>query len=117
MATVFWDRNGVLMMEFIQQGTTISSQVLLYCEKLKNCVGPANRNTRSGMLTFIVVLFHDNARPHTATRTGALLEHFNWELFVNPPYNPDLAPSYYRLFTYLKNWLRPQRFNNNEESM
>jgi hypothetical protein len=33
MATVFWDRKGVLMVEFMQQGTTITSEV--YCESLK----------------------------------------------------------------------------------
>jgi hypothetical protein len=33
MATVFWDRKGVLMVEFRQQGTTITSEV--YCETLK----------------------------------------------------------------------------------
>jgi histone-lysine N-methyltransferase SETMAR len=42
---------------------------------------------------------------------------FNWELFDHPPYSPDLAPNDYHLFTDLKNWLRSQRFNNNEELM
>jgi hypothetical protein len=27
LATVFWDRKGVLMVEFMQQGTTIMSEV------------------------------------------------------------------------------------------
>jgi transposase len=53
----------------------------------------------------------------TNPRTRAVLEHFNWELFDHPPYRPDLAPSEYHLFTYLKNWLRSQRFINNEELM
>jgi hypothetical protein len=44
-----------------------------------------------------------------------LLEHFTWELFDHPTYNPDLAPSDHHLFTYLKNWLGLQRFSNNEE--
>jgi hypothetical protein len=44
-------------------------------------------------------------RPRTAARTGALLQHFNWELFDNHPYSLDLASSDYRLFTYLKNWM------------
>jgi transposase len=63
------------------------------------------------------VLLHDNAHPHTstATRTRALLEHFNWDLFDHPPYSSDLAPSDYHLFTYLKNWLRSHHSNNNEE--
>jgi transposase len=63
------------------------------------------------------IVLHDNARPHTAARTRALLEHFNWELFDHPPYSPDLAPSDYHLFTYVKSWLRSQRFNNIDESM
>jgi hypothetical protein len=37
MVTVFWDRKVVLMVEFMQQGTTRISEV--YCKKLKNCVG------------------------------------------------------------------------------
>jgi histone-lysine N-methyltransferase SETMAR len=49
--------------------------------------------------------------------TTALLEHFNFELFDHPPYSPDLAPGNFHLFTYLKNWLRSQRFNNNQELM
>jgi hypothetical protein len=42
------------------------------------------------------------------------LKHFNWALFVHPPYSPDLALSDCYLFTYLKNWLISQFFNNNE---
>jgi hypothetical protein len=113
MATVFWDRKGVLQVKFIQQGTTIVSQ--LYCETLKK-LHKAFQNERRGMLITDIVLLHDNARPHTSTaaRTRVLLEHFNWELFVNLPYSFDLAPSDYHPFTYLKNWLGSQRFNSNE---
>jgi hypothetical protein len=38
MATVFWDRKGVLMVEFMQQGTTMSQR---YC--MRN-----TKNTASG---------------------------------------------------------------------
>jgi hypothetical protein len=60
MATVFWDRKGVLMVEFMQQGTTITSEV--YPEMLKK-IRRAIQNKRH------VVLFHDNARLHTAACT------------------------------------------------
>jgi hypothetical protein len=70
------------------------------------------------MLISGIVFLHNNARPHTsiAALTGVLLHHFYWELFDHPPYCPDLVPSNYHLFTrtYMKNWLRSQRFNNNE---
>jgi transposase len=65
------------------------------------------------------VVLQDNARPHTSTaaRNRPLLEHLNWELFGRPPYSPDLAPSDYHLFSYLKNWVGSQRFNSNEGLM
>jgi hypothetical protein len=67
MATAFWDKKGVLMGDFMQQGTTIASEV--YCELLKNCIGCAIHNKRHGMLTYSVVLLHENARLHTAAHT------------------------------------------------
>jgi hypothetical protein len=36
--TVFWDRKGVMMVEFIQQGATVTSEV--FCKTPKNCVEP-----------------------------------------------------------------------------
>jgi hypothetical protein len=38
MVTVFWDMRGVLMVEFMQQGTTVTSE--MDCETQKNCIGP-----------------------------------------------------------------------------
>jgi hypothetical protein len=69
------------------------------------------------MLTYSVLalLLHDNARARTPTRTTALLEHFNWELPDHRACSPDLAPSDYRLFTYLKLCLGSQSINNNEK--
>jgi histone-lysine N-methyltransferase SETMAR len=80
------------MVELMQQGTTITSEV--YCKTLKK-LHRAIQNKRCGMPTSGVVLLHGNARPHTAACTRALLKHFNWELSDHPPYSPDLAPSDY----------------------
>jgi hypothetical protein len=63
------------------------------------------------------VLLQDNARPHTADRTNALIKFFNWEIFDHPSYSPDLAPSDYRLFTKVKVGLGTQRFHTNENLM
>jgi transposase len=46
-----------------------------------------------------------------------LLEPFNRGLLYQPPYSPDLTPSEYGLFTYVKDWLGSQGFSNNEELM
>jgi transposase len=66
------------------------------------------------MLTSGLVLLYDNARPHTAARTQAPLEHFNWKLSDNPPYSPEFTPSSCYLLTYMKNWLGSQHFSDNE---
>jgi histone-lysine N-methyltransferase SETMAR len=112
MATVFWDRKGILSTEFMAPGTTITSEV--YCETL-NKLQRLIQNKRRGMLTKGVILLHDNARPHTLTK--ALLRQFNWEILEHPPYSPDLAPSDYHLLTKMKVWLANQCFKTNEELM
>jgi hypothetical protein len=66
-ATVFWDRKGVLLSEFMEPGTTITSET--YCETLKK-LHRAIENKRRGMLMSGVVLLHDNACPQ------ALLQKF-----------------------------------------
>jgi histone-lysine N-methyltransferase SETMAR len=106
------NRKEVLIVEFMLEGTTITSEV--YCETVKK-LRRTIQNKRRGTLTSGVLLLHDNSR--RSARTRSLLKHFNWELFDHPPYSPDLAQSDYHLFTYQKNWLRSQRFNNNEELM
>jgi hypothetical protein len=77
----------------------------------------AIQNKRRKTLTSSVVLFHNTVHPHTAAHTQGLLEHINWELSDHPPYRPDLAPSDYHLYAYLKIWLGSHQFNNNEELM
>jgi hypothetical protein len=57
MSAVFWDRREVLVVEFMQHGTTITSEV--YCETLKK-LRRAIHNKRRGMPTYDVVL-HDCA--------------------------------------------------------
>jgi hypothetical protein len=47
MVTIFWDRKGVLMVEIMQQETTIMSEV--NCETLKKLCR-AIQNKRHGML-------------------------------------------------------------------
>jgi hypothetical protein len=87
MATVFWARKGVLMVEFMQQGTTITSEV--YCKMLKE-LHRAIQNKRCGMLTYGVVLLYDNAYSRSHSSTAG-----SFQLGV----------------------VRAQRFNNDEELM
>ena len=112
MCTVFWDRQGVLLVEFLPQGTTINSAV--YCEMLKK-LRHAIQNKRHGMLSATILLLHDNARPHFAAQTQSRPHHF---IYVGtngpppPPYSPDMVPSDYHLFLHLKKFLGCKQFDN-----
>ena len=102
MATVFWDRKGILLIDFLECGLTINADA--YCETVRK-LRRAIQNKRRGMLSSGIVLLHDNARPHTAARTAQLLQQFRCEVFDHPPYSPDLAASDYHVFMHLKKWL------------
>jgi histone-lysine N-methyltransferase SETMAR len=110
MATVSWDRKGMLVVELMQQGIR---NILRNTERLRRAI----QNKRCEMLTSNVVLLQQNSCPHTAAGNRERLEHFNWELFDHPPYSPVVALSNYHPFTYPKYWLQSQCFNNNEELM
>ncbi|GBO03117.1 Mariner Mos1 transposase [Araneus ventricosus] len=112
MVAVFWDAQGILLIEFMTRGTTINSEV--YCRTLKK-LKRAIQNKSRGRLSSGVVLLHDNARPHTALRTGEFLLKFKWDVFQHPSYSLDLAPSDFHLFTAMKKWLGGQHFVDDEE--
>ncbi|UYV68539.1 hypothetical protein LAZ67_6000079 [Cordylochernes scorpioides] len=93
IATVFWDRNGPLLCDFMRRGTTINSD-------------------RRETLTKGVRFHHDNARPHTAHQTTALIEEFEWKLVSHPPH---VAPSDFHLFPELKKNLGGTQFQDDDE--
>ena len=69
------------------------------------------------MLTATILLLHDNARPHSAAQTQDLITSFKWEQMDHPPYSPDLAPSDYRHFLHLKNFLSGKRFDDDDDDL
>lgn len=112
MCTVFWDRQGVLLVDFLPRGDTIKAQT--YCETLTR-LRRAIQNKRRSKLSKGIVLLHDNARPHVAHRTRDLITSYGWEQLDHPPYSPDLAPSDYHLFLHLKKHLGGQRYDGDDD--
>ena len=79
MASVFWDRQGVLLVDFMPCNTTINADA--YCATLR-CLRQAIQNRRRGKLSYDIVLIHDNACPHTARQTQSLLhDAFHWDIW------------------------------------
>jgi len=102
MASVFWDRKGILLVDFMPPGATINAAA--YCDTMTR-LRRAIQNQRGGMLSRDLCLLHDNARPHSAHVTTALLERFEWYILDHPPYSPNLALSDFHLFLHLKKHL------------
>lgn len=109
MITVFWDIQGVLLLDFLPKGETINSA--RYQETLKKLKCSIRRKRPSLQE---VILHHDNARPHTAQATTAAIAVKGWSVLPHPAYSPDLAPSDFHLFGPLKDYLRGQKFNDDE---
>ena len=53
---------------------------------------------------------HDNARPHTSSKTMEHIVKFGWTVVLHPSYSPDLTPSDFNLFGPMKDGLRGQHF-------
>ena len=109
MATVLWDSQGVILVDFLLEGETISSEV--YIEtfgKLKAKI----RRVRPNLDMANVLFQHDNARPHTSIRTMEAITSFGWTVIPHPPYSPDLAPSDCHLFGPKKEGLRDNWYRN-----
>jgi len=110
MITVFWDCDGIILIDYLPAGNTIHAE---YFSNLLN--GPLRKalaKERPGKLHARPLLQMDNARPHTARQTMAAVADLKWELLPHPAYSPDLAPSDYHLFGKLKEPLRGTHYES-----
>ena len=60
-------------------------------------------------------LLHDNAWRHCAAQTQDLITSFKWEQTDHPPYSPDLGPTDFHLFLYLKKSLGGKGFDDDDD--
>jgi len=73
MASVFWDRKGILLVDFMTRGSTVNAAA---CSDTLTRLRRTIQNKSRGMLLRGVRLLHNNARPHSVHVTTALLEKF-----------------------------------------
>jgi histone-lysine N-methyltransferase SETMAR len=112
MASVFWDCDGLLLIDYLPKGETINKE---YYANLMPQLRDAIVQKRRGKITPGVLLLHDNARPHTADFAQRAIRRCGFTQIEHPPYSPDLAPSDFFLFPNLKKSLRGRRFADDNE--
>ena len=114
MATVFWDSHGVILIDYLQKGKTITGAYYTsLLDKLKAELAEERPHFQKKE-----ILFHqDNALSHTSAVAMARINELQFELLDYPPHSPDLAPSDFFSFPHLKIALGGQRFSSNEEAI
>ncbi len=116
MLTVFFDKQGVVLSEFLAPGTTVDTdQYLEVLQRLRENIRRKRPNLwgnvrRGEPCPFL--LHQDNASSHTSSRTLAYFGENSIDLLAHPPNSLNLAPCDYFLFPKLKSALRGVRHAN-----
>jgi len=112
MATDFWDSQGVIYIDYLEKGKTVT---WLYYAELLGRFDAELQKIRPHLVKNKVLFHHDNAPAHTSALAKAKLVELGYELLPHPPYSPDLAPCDLFLFPNLKKLLAGQKFASNKE--
>ena len=111
MASVFWDSQGVLMIDYLQRGSTITGAYYAHLlRRLKEQI----KLQRRGKLRKGVLLLQDNAPAHRSQVAVAAATDCGFEILPHPAYSPDLAQSDFYLFPKLKSAIRGKQFDSDD---
>jgi histone-lysine N-methyltransferase SETMAR len=114
MMIVFWDKDGVLLTDYLPRGITINGPYYAsMIERLRSAI----LEKRRGKVSRGVLLLHDNASVHKSKVVQAVIRQSAFIELNHPAYSPDIAPSDYHLFSNLKKFLRGKNFNSDDEAI
>ncbi len=114
MMVIFWDKDGVLLTEYLQRGTTINGPYYAsIIERLRSVI----LEKRRGKVNLGVLFLHDNASVHKSNIVQAAIRQAGFVELNHPAHSPDIAASYYHLFSNLKKFLRGRNFSGDSEAI
>lgn len=105
MCTVFWDRKGVILLDFLEPGQTINSNHYTATQTKLNVQTP---RVRPEKISFFWEL--NNSKPHTSLNMVEHIASLRWTALKHPLYSPDLMLS--DLFGLMKDGLHEQKFRS-----
>ena len=113
MVTIFWSPNGIQSLNVLPQGHSLNAQYFqenTLAELVQNKqVQEAKKQKQKYVIHF------DNASVHMAKSTIQFFKENNLEILAHPAYSPDLAPSDFYLFGYLKEKAKGKKFCDENE--
>jgi len=112
LASIFWDQDGILLIDYLPKGQSINTECYMsLLVQLKDILKAKCR----GKVTKGVLFLHDSALAYWAFATQKKLAYVGFQHLDHSPYSPDLAPSDYHLFPQLKNQLKGCHFSSDAE--
>ena len=113
MLTLFFDSQGIVHKEFVQQGCTVNAEY--YKGVLDRLISRIRRVRPALYRTRDFFLLHDNAPAHSAAKIRKFLTQTQVATLNHPPYSPDLSPPNYFLFPKVMLQLKGASFDTIEE--
>jgi histone-lysine N-methyltransferase SETMAR len=114
MASVFWDAESILFIDYLEKGKTITGE---YYSNLLTRIDEKIFEKRPVFQKKKIIIYQDNSPAHKSVLAMGKLRDLHYEFLEHPPYSPDLAPSDFYLFPKLKLFLAGQRFSSNQEAI
>jgi hypothetical protein len=109
MLTIAWNPHGFHVIDVLPKGEVFSAAY--YIRNILNPISALAAPNDSRRL----IVHADNSRCHTAKIVLSFMAEKNLKVAPHPPYSPDLAPSDFYLFGYLKEQLRGCRFETADQ--
>lgn len=113
MHLIFFDYQGIIYDHRLPKGQTVTGNY--YSTVLKRKLMVKLNEKRPKLIENGWILHHDNAPAHRSQICQQTIAEIGCELLAHPAYSPDLAPCDHSLFPDLKNYLRGQRFQSDDE--
>ncbi|KFD68814.1 hypothetical protein M514_19055 [Trichuris suis] len=86
LATIFWDAEGILLIDYMEDGGTITGK---YYANFLLQLREEIKEERRRKLSRKVLLLHDNAPAHRAKVALAAIQQCGFGQIDHPPYSPD----------------------------
>ena len=111
---IFWDKWGILLTEYLPDGTTISGPYYASIIKRLHCTIVEKRRDK---VSDGVLLLHDSASVHKCNIVQVANRKAGFVGLNNSVYSPDIALSDYYLLSSLKKFLRGKNFSCDDETI
>ena len=114
MMIIFWDKDGVLLTEYLPCGTTVNSPCYAaIIERVRSVIVEKGR----GKVSHGVLFLHDNAPIDKCKIVQTAIRQVGFIELNHPTYSPDIASSDYHLFSNLKKFLCLKNFSSDNEAV